>query len=1195
MKKLLIALLVAAGITLAAGTALAAPLSIIQKTILPETNEAYELGTSTPSMRQWLRVFTETLCLDGDCRSTWPTGGFLTNSGANTYLNTGTHLQAPTFEATSTTATSTFPRLNVSTAISITGTYITNFANYVRQVMGLQHQSVYRNSVVTASTSPQYTLDNFRQNTPRWANTGSGSYAFSDGVLTVTTPASADVIMIRTLWSAILAGYDYVEFDVNFNGNTLLTAGDTPTLGFDQSGGKGILLTNYATNGTSGWQHVRVPLSKFTANYDSTPSAAGTGTALDPSVTVTNIRLRIYENSAGQTFSIRNMVLSDSTNTLREDFTQPDLFNQDKDGNGLWKIRSLDVMKVSKDNVASQYTSTQMSALIVALQPLNPTHIAQSVPYDDPAGFPGGPYTTAYAQRWSDAIHNAGFAVWHRQTWNAFEGIYSVTKSNAAGPGTAAGVLNGTDTTSFLYQVYNYILTHPDQYAPGDIFTPLPEPDNGGINGVTTCFDSVCQFTTANEFRIWLRDAITVSNAAFEKLGLKGKIHVGYYGISGFTVFGNGGNPHGFLDDRTADAMTVITMDDYPSPASDVSTSITRYEGIYGNFPLVIGEWGTLNETSTSTKAAAVDSVVGSYAAKTYVQGMNYWTSIGGTNENLVDTTTLYPQGGVYDRLRYWYNSGRPFKIANYFATLDPHNPLYIGSSTPSYGSVLVASSPTYASWQATSTLGLSSGAGTVTSIATTYPITGGTITTTGTLALAFGTTTANAWGAHNTFTSLNAALASTTNATTTGSAYFTALAAGGAAIDANGKLYTGATSTLSTISGTLALAQLAAQAANTVVVNQTSGSAAPTALATSTFANGLYSGTAGQVLYRTSAGTWIGTATTTFSTGLTYTNGAVTVNTSQNIATLSNLTSNGAILTSGGAGTLGIYAGTSCTNQFVRSLSGAIAATCATVGAADVSLANLTATDSTLTFSGTYTGATARTIGLNLTNQNNWTGRQNFTNASSTLFSATYAQIGGTATTTFLTNGNVGIGTSSPFTSLGVTGVITANSINATSTTQTSTFSGILAVLTRLITVISATFTPTTEGEIGIDSSGPTQLKYFAGGAVRTLTPARFASWSYATSTAWTGTTTRQLGPAGMNETWGDVKCFTDTGTVQVSVYDGTNRMNWINASTTVGTTTLSSNNAFVQSEKRYVDLGTPASSPTQVSCTATITTDPI
>jgi hypothetical protein len=78
------------------------------------------------------------------------------------------------------------------------------------------------------------------------------------------------------------------------------------------------------------------------------------------------------------------------------------------------------------------------------------------------------------------------------------------------------------------------------------------------------------------------------------------------------------------------------------------------------------------------------------------------------------------------------------------------------------------------------------------------------------------------------------------------------------------------------------------------------------------------------------------------------------------------------------------------CTNQFVRTIGDTN--TCATVGAADVSLANLTATDTTLTFSGTYTGATARTIGLNLGNANTWTALQTFANATSTLLSASYA-----------------------------------------------------------------------------------------------------------------------------------------------------------------------------------------------------------
>lgn len=122
--------------------------------------------------------------------------------------------------------------------------------------------------------------------------------------------------------------------------------------------------------------------------------------------------------------------------------------------------------------------------------------------------------------------------------------------------------------------------------------------------------------------------------------------------------------------------------------------------------------------------------------------------------------------------------------------------------------------------------------------------------------------------------------------------------------------------------------------------------------------------------------------------------------------------------------------------------------------------------------------------------------------------------------------------------------------------------------------------------GMLGIDTTSG-QLRYHDGTATRVIVPTYYSSFVYSTSTAWTGTTTIPLGPAPIAETWGTVKCFTDTGTLNVSFSDATNRMNLFNASTTVGTVSFSSNNSFTSSEKRYVDIGTPASSPTKISCT--------
>lgn len=115
--------------------------------------------------------------------------------------------------------------------------------------------------------------------------------------------------------------------------------------------------------------------------------------------------------------------------------------------------------------------------------------------------------------------------------------------------------------------------------------------------------------------------------------------------------------------------------------------------------------------------------------------------------------------------------------------------------------------------------------------------------------------------------------------------------------------------------------------------------------------------------------------ATTTFSTGLTYTGAtnAVTVNTSQNINTLSNLTTNGAVYTVGGTGSLQVvgtstptatspitYSGT--LGQFLGGVSGAFGcATCAVTG-------------TTLTVAGTANQITSSAGAQDLSANRTWT-----------------------------------------------------------------------------------------------------------------------------------------------------------------------------------------------------------------------------
>jgi hypothetical protein len=107
-------------------------------------------------------------------------------------------------------------------------------------------------------------------------------------------------------------------------------------------------------------------------------------------------------------------------------------------------------------------------------------------------------------------------------------------------------------------------------------------------------------------------------------------------------------------------------------------------------------------------------------------------------------------------------------------------------------------------------------------------------------------------------------------------------------------------------------------------------------------------------------------------------------------------------------------------------------------------------------------------------------------------------------------------------------------------------------------------------------------------------ISPIKRLSYITATSTAWTATTSGAYLPpiiapfAGTIQT---AQCSTDAGTLNVDIYHTTTHLTLFNASTTVGTITFSSNNTVTNGEKMYISAGTPASSPTVLSCTLSLT----
>lgn len=297
-----------------------------------------------------------------------------------------------------------------------------------------------------------------------------------------------------------------------------------------------------------------------------------------------------------------------------------------------WSIQSVSSMKETKDRICNQRSDAFISSWVNMAFELGVNYVAIENPYENPVC--GN--SIAYGSKWIEAIRQKGIKVWHRHMPLSFEGIYNVPKSRE---------------TNYLDLIFNFITQNPHYFREGDIFTPIPEPQNGGIFGVTYCAFSICQFTGSSGFNQFLRQAIDISELAFNQIGLSGKIKIGYYGFDGFVAWGDN-NPdwNGILEDATVLKMGNITIDHYPEIVGDtMQNDLNELEARYPNIPIIIGEWGTITggdreyQVNSSMQAARRSSVV----------GFNYWHFGPDGNEALINEQ--FTKNAQFDEVQKFY------------------------------------------------------------------------------------------------------------------------------------------------------------------------------------------------------------------------------------------------------------------------------------------------------------------------------------------------------------------------------------------------------------------------------------------------------------------------------------------------------------------------------------------------------------
>lgn len=303
-----------------------------------------------------------------------------------------------------------------------------------------------------------------------------------------------------------------------------------------------------------------------------------------------------------------------------------------------FEIRSVDVMKVTQDRArdADQPSDQEISQLVGFARELHATHVAISTPYDD---FPGGS-SLSFTRRWETEIHSQGMCVWHRHKPSDFEGFYLPKPLDQ-------------DLFSYLLMISEYIRNNPDLFEECDIFTPIPEPQNGGIEGVTYCGEeNICQFENIEEFNLFLQLATSVTQAAFAEIGMP-NMKIGYWGFDGFVGWGDRNlDWGGIVDPEIVNLTGEITVDHYfdkdevQDPGVEVANMVARLKSRYGeDVRICIGEWGATQSQSVEYVERYLQALLDNG-----ITCINYWHLGPEGNEALV----VRNSEGVFEKTQYF-------------------------------------------------------------------------------------------------------------------------------------------------------------------------------------------------------------------------------------------------------------------------------------------------------------------------------------------------------------------------------------------------------------------------------------------------------------------------------------------------------------------------------------------------------------
>lgn len=268
-----------------------------------------------------------------------------------------------------------------------------------------------------------------------------------------------------------------------------------------------------------------------------------------------------------------------------------------------WEFRSIDTMKISRDesreHLENESFDQTIDTYIADIAGTGATHVAIGTPYDEEF--------IPILARWVKSAREHNLKVWFRGNFAGWEGWFEYDR---------------IDRAAHQKKLEAFILSNPDLFEDGDVFSACPECENGGPGDPRQNGDVAGH-------RKFLIDEYRITQNAFRKIGKN--VTSNYNSM-------NGDVARLVMDRKTTEALGgIVVVDHYVESPEQLSKDITGFAQSSGG-KVILGEIGAPipdihGEFSEDEQKEWLEDTIQLLSQNENLAGLNYWVNVGGSTE----------------------------------------------------------------------------------------------------------------------------------------------------------------------------------------------------------------------------------------------------------------------------------------------------------------------------------------------------------------------------------------------------------------------------------------------------------------------------------------------------------------------------------------------------------------------------------